>query len=1210
MIIRDKYIKRYFIASLLFLLLFIVVQLIAPFTNNKDKVKKEFQQKYLALENEFNHLSGNIFQALQIDSLLSWEDMNTLTNNQYIRTYLYHKDSLIFWNNYSINPEEIDQLPLNNTGIYHFNSGWFAVSTKSNNNWKVVLFRNIIQEYSFSNEFLNNAPDKFFFGDYNVSLIYDYKNEANIIYNSENKPVITLYVSTLDSLPGNVILILVLILLLGYSSLALLIIRVSTVSFILRRNSVLSWFIVALNLIIIFVFIANWGIPSLLQNSFWFSSWHNILPLVDSRGLVVLFITFIVILAISFSRTISASGTKKQNSYFSVFIVSLLNITILFFLLYTLNTFYTITLKWHDNAIGFLFRRDLIELYIISGIVIAIYFFQHSLIRFININRKSILLYAVSTAIFSMIALLVFNLAPIFYLALFLIQFLFIVIIYVTPSQQGISFLRYLLIIVLLSIGFSVIINDTYSKLKNQMHIATVKNLIINRDNQLESTFNKINNNISNDPKIETFIDDPTRDTELTDYIQETYFNNNFRNYDIQLTVCRSNDYLEISPEGNLVECEEYFNNLVSNLGSQKIDSSLVLMNEEGESRYYLGKIELALDSTGVTTLYVEMFSSVVPSGLGYPELLVDNSNQVDLLGYSMAKFHHNVLVYKMGEYDYHSSYSFMQPYPNDQFYFLNNYLHYKVRINNSDVLIVSRPVRTYAEQTATFSMLFLLFSFLAVIVYFLAVGRRQINIFKYSFRTRLQVFIMASLLVLFILMSAISGYYFNDTRQTFILNQLNEKTKSVLIELQHKFASSGFPNSNDIGYLQNQLRKLSIVFFTDINIYDRSGELIASSRPKIFETGLFSRLINPTSYQQVMINKKLFFLTEERIGTLHYYSAYVPLTINSGPPIGILNLPYFARQSEVKKSFMPMLFNYLNIFVIIGILGTFLALIIAKILTRPLAMLQQSLSEIRIDKKNEPLVWKNDDEIGQLIAEYNLMVNKLEESANLLKRSERETAWREVAQQVAHEIRNPLTPMKLNIQYLQKAYVESNEDFSQKWKTLSDSLIHQIETLNEVASTFSDLASTGITEKKKIDIIQILLSAIDLYENKENVTINLNTTLSQAYVLARQGELLRVFNNLIKNAVQSLLPRGGEINITISSKNSWYEISFSDNGKGIADSMKEKIFQPYFTTKSGGTGIGLAIVKNIIDEMGGEISFSSVEGEGTQFTIKLKTIE
>ena len=233
-------------------------------------------------------------------------------------------------------------------------------------------------------------------------------------------------------------------------------------------------------------------------------------------------------------------------------------------------------------------------------------------------------------------------------------------------------------------------------------------------------------------------------------------------------------------------------------------------------------------------------------------------------------------------------------------------------------------------------------------------------------------------------------------------------------------------------------------------------------------------------------------------------------------------------------------------------------------------------------------------------------MVQKLEDSANLIKRSERELAWREVAQQVAHEIRNPLTPMKLNIQYLQKLYHDSKSGFDEKWKSLSASLIDQIESLNEVAATFSDLARNASAKKEKIDILPLITSAVELYSNRNNIKITVDTLLKKAMVLARQNELLRVFNNLIKNAVQSVMPQGGEVKISILQKDNYIEVRIKDTGEGIPEDMKSKIFQPYFTTKSGGTGIGLAIVKNIVDEMNGELSFESESGKGTLFVVRL----
>jgi nitrogen fixation/metabolism regulation signal transduction histidine kinase len=455
------------------------------------------------------------------------------------------------------------------------------------------------------------------------------------------------------------------------------------------------------------------------------------------------------------------------------------------------------------------------------------------------------------------------------------------------------------------------------------------------------------------------------------------------------------------------------------------------------------------------------------------------------------------------------------------------------------------------------------------------------------------------------LIIAIITTYYAENSNKERIVTQLNEKTYSVLIELQHKLGSINSFDEYQMDELQPLLRKFSLVFFSDINIYDASGKLVASSRPEIFRKGLLSELINPMAFEEIYVDNKLFYTAEEKIGEMAYYSSYVPLNLGDNEPIGIVNLPYFARQTEVKKSYFEMIFSFLNLFVIAGILGTFIALFISKLLTKPLVVLQQNLSEIRIDEQNERIDWVADDEIGLLIKEYNQMVDKLEQSAELLKHSERESAWREVARQIAHEIKNPLTPMKLNVQYLEKAYNEDDPSLKDKIRTISKSLIQQIDTLDKVAEMFSDFAKSNIRKMDQVELLGVIKSAMALFKNYNHITFDLHHDESAYYTKAIEKDLLRVFNNLIKNAVQSLeYAEEGRIDITLTQSDTHIEVKISDNGKGIDTAFKSKVFQPYFTTKSGGTGLGLAIVKNIMNETGGSISFESSKN-GTTFFLK-----
>jgi nitrogen fixation/metabolism regulation signal transduction histidine kinase len=438
-------------------------------------------------------------------------------------------------------------------------------------------------------------------------------------------------------------------------------------------------------------------------------------------------------------------------------------------------------------------------------------------------------------------------------------------------------------------------------------------------------------------------------------------------------------------------------------------------------------------------------------------------------------------------------------------------------------------------------------------------------------------------------------------------MDQLNEKTISVVVELEYKLMNVSTIEQADQEELQRMLEKFSKVFFSDINLYSNSGQLIATSRREIFIKGLLSENINPMAYEELFVKNKLNYITTEHIGNAYYFSSYVPLNLNGFQSAGVVNLPYFAKQSEVARAYYLMLFTFINMFVMLGIAGTFLALLLSRVLTRPLLLLQESLRGLQFDQENERLQWDKNDEIGQLISEYNRMVEKLEQSAELLKHSERESAWREVAQQIAHEIKNPLTPMKLNVQHLEKAYEANDPDLRNRIRNISESLISQIDSLNQVAEMFSNFAKTNAGNLEEVDLSKVIDAAASLFRGQQNLTIKVKQGNGKdTYLtLGIEKDLLRVFNNLIKNAIQSMEDQQKkEIEIQIDRKEGFIVVRVSDQGRGIPEDARQNIFKPYFTTKSGGTGLGLAITRNIMTEIGGEISFENRPEGGTTFIL------
>ncbi len=290
-----------------------------------------------------------------------------------------------------------------------------------------------------------------------------------------------------------------------------------------------------------------------------------------------------------------------------------------------------------------------------------------------------------------------------------------------------------------------------------------------------------------------------------------------------------------------------------------------------------------------------------------------------------------------------------------------------------------------------------------------------------------------------------------------------------------------------------------------------------------------------------------------------------MPLRNFENKVIGYLNLPYFARQDELRKEIATFVVAIVNIYVLLLVLVVITAIFLSNTVTAPLKLIREKLSKIRLGKKNEIIEWKGNDEIADLVAEYNRMVNELTESAEKLARSERETAWREMAKQVAHEIKNPLTPMKLSTQMLKRAWDDQADGFDKRLERYTQNLIEQIDTLSHIATEFSNFAKMPKMKLERVDLQALISSAVEFHQGEGGVNIHFERELYFAtYVNTDKEQMLRVFNNLLRNAIQAIPEnRNGEIHIRLLQKGNNYQLSIADNGSGIPAELKDKIFSP-----------------------------------------------
>ncbi|MEL6924810.1 MAG: ATP-binding protein, partial [Bacteroidota bacterium] len=375
------------------------------------------------------------------------------------------------------------------------------------------------------------------------------------------------------------------------------------------------------------------------------------------------------------------------------------------------------------------------------------------------------------------------------------------------------------------------------------------------------------------------------------------------------------------------------------------------------------------------------------------------------------------------------------------------------------------------------------------------------------------------------------------------------------------------------------------------------------------FDKGIIAPVMNPVAYQRLSRLGKNEVKVSESIGDINYMAAYVPLMTPEKEVIAFLGLPYYSEQGKLRSEVMDFMGFIINAFAFLLLIAGAIAIYIANSITKPLDQVGMKLKQFQLGGKNELLTWKTaDDEIGALIGEYNRLAQKLEESAELLAQSERDAAWREMAKQVAHEIKNPLTPMKLSIQYLRHAYQSNPTDIEPLLKRVSSTLIEQIDNLAQIATEFSSFAKMPRAQNSRFLINDLVNSVHELFSKGEKETeLSLHLPEEEIFVFADKNQLMRVLNNLIKNAVQAIPDdRPGKVAVKLFKEADTAVIQVSDNGSGIPKEMMDKVFVPNFTTKSSGTGIGLAISKNIIESVNGQIYFKTVLDQGTDFFVKL----
>ncbi|MBL0881978.1 MAG: HAMP domain-containing histidine kinase [Chitinophagaceae bacterium] len=539
---------------------------------------------------------------------------------------------------------------------------------------------------------------------------------------------------------------------------------------------------------------------------------------------------------------------------------------------------------------------------------------------------------------------------------------------------------------------------------------------------------------------------------------------------------------------------------------------------------------------------------------------------------------------------------------------------------NDKQILLVKRNT-WLLESLTLFAYLFC--SFLFIVFLFHSGGQllkarfkwREIKkLFRFNIRTQIQSTIIFLSVFSFVVIGIATISFFiirfnrsNEERLTKTIqvmgNEINSKLNS-----QFSFDDVLTVQSNVLTKtLERDIAEVSDLHNVDVNFYDVNGHLLVSTQPYIYNKHLLSTQMEPRAYQQLHYDNNIRYIQSEKVGDFEYLSIYVPLSDEFGKNYAYLNIPYLNSQNELNQEISGFLATLINLNAFIFLVAGAIAFFLTSRITASFSLIGDKMRQMNLGKDNQEIIWTRNDEIGLLVVEYNKMVKKLEQSAQALARSEREGAWREMARQVAHEIKNPLTPMKLSIQYLQKSILDGAPDVKQLTSNMAVTLIEQIDQLSKIAGDFSQFANIGNAQMEPLDLQEVIGSVVRLYQTHPGLNVYWTTTDQPIIVLADRVQMSRLLTNLLQNAAEA---KSAEETVVVflllELKNGTVLLSVKDDAGGIPLSMQSKIFTPNFTTKSSGTGLGLAMCKGIVENANGRIWFETEEGIGTTFFIEL----
>lgn len=750
--------------------------------------------------------------------------------------------------------------------------------------------------------------------------------------------------------------------------------------------------------------------------------------------------------------------------------------------------------------------------------------------------------------------------------------------------------------------------------------------LMIEPDSEVQIELSDAENGLNKDLPIFVSLEfQKDKIEEFENTLKQQYFSSLLENFDVSI--------FGYSPDGLSISSNKSadfgsLNALYFSDAGIQVTKQFYLVNERRLSGSYIGKFTVYNDSALQATYFI-LVSPASTRSKGRLTDVLNNSPARDILNrnrYSYAVYSGRTLSKHYGEYNYPLTLNWPVRSDSIMHYSEPGYHHILREDFYGNLIVVSRTKPNWVVGSIQYT-LFIFGGILFAILFYswlwleerlkLKVNPRywqrnprQVSnmLFSEGFHReslfisrRLQVYIVWLLLSIFgiVLYTTINYFTLNNAERQ--EEELLSKVNQIANRISGQSNLDALVNQYEVGLIYDMAES----YQTDINLFDESGQLIVSTNPRLFKEQYRSIYMNAEAFQKFKQADASTFVLNEEIAKLPYISAYSIINDNRLNVRGFVNLPYYSNRGDLYQQISSYMGTVVNVFVLLFAFVYMITQVVSTRITQPLLRIRDEISRLKLGVRNEPIKWKRHDEVGLLVTEYNKMIEALELSLNKLSEVERQGAWREMAKQVAHEIKNPLTPMRLSLQHLEYAMSRNDANIEEKIKKTIALLIRQIDSLSSMAEEFSSFAKMPEPTMQHTNFTEVLLDAVALMEREMGYTIHCDIPAENIEMQADPHQLGRVFNNLFKNAIQAIPEgRAAVVTVSVSVSDSTFTVTVTDNGKGIPQELYDKIFSPNFSTKNSGMGLGLAISKKIVEQFGGQIDFVSKDQVGTKFTL------